>query len=388
VRKVLSVEWLNHETVDVNVPRVLFKQSSYDYALLREDIFGLLKKLDGGRMPKGSPVLIKPNLLCTAQPEQAVTTHPLVIRAVVEYVLERGGRPTVADSPATGSFRKIVRECGVEDALESLPVKVVPLEEPRTVGVDGRWKSIELAAEALDADVIINLPKLKTHSQMTLTLGVKNLFGCVVGMQKPEWHFRVGEDKHLFAELLVTIWSVLQPSLTLVDGILGMEGAGPGTGGTPKEMGILVAGDDARCVDHAICLMLGISPRDVPTNRAAEGMGFTADYDVEGAIPEVGGFSLPETRDLLFGPPALRGFLRRHMASRPESSGDLCRYCNECVNICPAGAVTNPGKGLAFDYDRCIRCYCCLEVCPHGAMQRKDTIVKRAITTAIRAIRR
>jgi uncharacterized protein (DUF362 family) len=247
-------------------------------------------------------ILIKPNLLRPTRPEQAVTTHPLIIKAAAEYAISKGANVMIGDSPATGSFTKTIEECGIKDALKGMAVKISLLTTSRTVPFDGKWKSIELSDEALDADVIINLPKLKTHTQMGLTLAVKNLFGCVVGMKKPEWHFRVGENKELFAELLISIYKVLMPSINLIDGILSMEGDGPGTGGTPRHIGVLMGSTDALSLDMAVCRMLGIDPYSLLTTRAARDMGLDNGFGISGELPVVRGFRIPDVSDIMFGP--------------------------------------------------------------------------------------
>ncbi len=356
---------------------VLIEESTYAYARLRENVFGILSTMDAGVITPGANVLIKPNLLAPARPEQAITTHPLVVKAAAEYVLEKGGKARVSDSSAMGSFEKTVSVCGIKEALQGMPVALCPLDASRVVRTEGKFGAIELSAGALDADVILNLPKLKTHTQMGLTLAVKNLFGCVVGMRKPEWHYRVGENKELFAELLVTLYTVLRPSLNLIDGILGMEGAGPGTGGAPREMRLLMGSADALSLDMAVCGLVGMAPFSLLTNRAALAMGLNGDFEISGNMPEIRDFVIPDTKDLLFGPRFLQGFLRRHITGRPKNIDETCQYCLECLKICPSGAIANPGRRLRFDYEKCIRCYCCLEVCPHGAIEKHEPMLKR-----------
>ncbi|MEJ2254301.1 MAG: DUF362 domain-containing protein [Nitrospirota bacterium] len=363
------------------MPTVIVRTSSYDYERLREDVFAILGSLDRGLIKEGSQVLLKPNFLAPARPGQAITTHPLVIRAAAEYALLRGARVRVSDSPAMGSFEKILAETGTTEALRGLPVTCEELGEPRRVPLrDGRLGALVLSAHALDAPVLINLPKLKTHSQMGLTLAVKNLFGCVVGFAKPEWHFRVGEDRELFAEVLVSISEVFRPAITLMDGVLAMEGAGPGTRGTPRELGLLLGSDDALALDQTVCRMLGMDPDRLLTNKVGRRMGlFSDDVSLQGALPDIRDFRIPEVQDLIFGPRFARKALRRHLSSRPRGLDELCRSCRECEKICPAHAVATAGKkkGVRFDYERCMRCYCCLEVCPYRAIARHEPLVKR-----------
>lgn len=354
---------------------VFVRQAAYEPATLKPLVFGLLAALDPQLIRSGSTVLIKPNFLAPAPPDRALTTHPQVIRAVVEYVLERGGRPQVSDSPAMGTFDRIMREGGCADALAGLPVACRPFKESVLVDVGPPFHQIEIAADAMSADVVINLPKLKTHTQMLLTLGVKNSFGCVVGLRKPEWHLRAGTDKEKFAEVLVRVHAAVRPQITLLDGILAMEGQGPGRGGVPRRIGVLLASGDAFALDVAVCRMLGLGDDALLTSRLAAGAGLLPrEIRIDGQLPAVEGMQLPQMTPLVFGPKRLHRLLRRHLVQRPVCDAALCRHCGECWRYCPAQAIRREAAGLAFDYDACIRCYCCIEVCPHGALSAKETL--------------
>lgn len=360
--------------------KVLFRPARYKYDELKETASHMLETLDDGLIREGTRVLIKPNLLSPASPEQAITTHPNLIRAAAEYALGKGARVMVSDSSAVGTFEKVVTSNGVNEALAGLDIRLEPLVESVKVETGGRFKYIEISKDVMEADVVINLPKLKTHAQMGLTMGVKNLFGCVVGLRKPEWHFRVGEDKELFAELLVTIYAQIKPSINLMDGILAMEGQGPGTRGIPRDLGFLIGASDAINLDIAACRLVGMPPDELLTIRAAGKLGHDTSEPVMDGFPgTVEKYVIPEAMDLVFGPRFTRGFFRRHMADRPVNILETCKYCDECVKICPAGAIENPGRELDFDYDKCIRCYCCVEVCPHGAMEKRQTWIKKIL---------
>jgi uncharacterized protein (DUF362 family)/Pyruvate/2-oxoacid:ferredoxin oxidoreductase delta subunit len=362
------------------MPRVIFRKTEYRYETLKPLCFEIIDAAGGGSIRQGSLVLIKPNLLAPASPESAMLTHPLLVRAAVEYVLEKGGRPQVSDSPAMGSFEKVLESSGIREALEGLDVKLREFRESEIIEVGEPFRKIEVAKDALRADFVINLPKLKTHSQMLLTLGVKNLYGCVVGLRKPEWHFRTGVNREMFARLLVRIWSAVKPSVTVLDGILAMEGQGPGKSGTPKPLGVIIGSDDAVALDIAVCRMLGIDPADLLTNRVAREMGYAGGgFEIDGEVPEVRNFVLPEIAPLVFGPERLHGFMRRHLVQRPESDASVCRLCGECWRYCPAGAIRREKKGIRFDYDKCIRCYCCIEVCPHAALSAKETLTGKIV---------
>jgi uncharacterized protein (DUF362 family)/Pyruvate/2-oxoacid:ferredoxin oxidoreductase delta subunit len=360
--------------------KVVFRKAEYDYAVLKPLIFEMIDSAGTVLIEKGTRVLIKPNLLIPARPESAVITHPLVVKAAAEYILEKGGKVTVSDSPAVGLFGKILKDGGYRKAFEGLDIEFREFKESVKTEIGEPFGAIEIAKEALEADAVINMAKLKTHAQMLLTLGVKNLFGCIVGFKKPEWHLRSGIDREIFAKLLVRIHRRVNPCITIVDGILGMEGQGPGKGGTPRRIGVLAGGSSAFAVDVAICGMLGIDPDRLPTNRAAKELGLTGyDVDVTGDFEVVKNFVFPVQDPLAFGPKPVQRILRRHLVQRPAADKSLCKLCGECWKYCPAKAISHDSKKVSFDYDRCIRCYCCIEVCPEGALKAVETLPGRAI---------
>ncbi|MBF0557460.1 MAG: DUF362 domain-containing protein [Nitrospirae bacterium] len=366
------------------MPTVIIRKAMYDYDTLRPAFFEIMDRLGGKSIARNSRVVIKPNLLSPASPEKAVVTHPLVVRAAVQYVHERNALPVISDSPAMGSFEKVLKESGIKDALKGLDVEYREFKKSVAVTAGGLFHTISIAEDALNADVMINLPKLKTHAQMLLTLGVKNLFGCVVGLSKPEWHLRTGADRDMFARLLVQIFNAVNPSFTVLDGILAMEGQGPGRSGKPREIGVLMGSGNAAALDSVVCRMLGLAPEELLTCRAAREMGLLGgEIAVDGEIPEIKDFEFPVVGSLLFGPKKLHGTMRRHLVQRPEVDEATCALCGECWKYCPAKAIERKGRRIAFDYDKCIRCYCCIEVCPHGALKAVETLpgkVLRKIT--------
>jgi len=361
------------------MPTVIIRNAAYDNALTAT-FAGILDALGGRDIPRGSRVLVKPNLLSPARPEEAVLTHFSLVRAAVEYVLERGARPLVADSPAIGAFTRILKEGGLREALKDLPVECRPFEESVAVDVGPPFGSIEIAREAVEADVILNLPKLKTHNAMLLTLGVKNLFGCIVGLRKPEWHLRAGVDREAFARLLVQLYQAIQPALTIVDGILAMEGQGPGKNGTPRRLDILVGSRSGIETDRAICRMLGMEPDMLLTNEAAAKMGLASkEVYINGDFHIIHDFKLPVLGPVTFGPRLLQRVIRKHLIQRPVGDEALCKNCAECRQYCPVQAISFKRGRMIFDYDRCIRCYCCAEICPYGAVRAVETLPGKII---------
>lgn len=360
---------------------VLIRNGRYESDDLETTLHEMLTGVGGDRIEPGMQVLIKPNLLMPASPDSAILTHPRVVRSAATYVLERGAQVILSDSPAVGSFQRILRKGGFREALADLDVTWREFRSTVPVDIGRPFGRIDMAREALSADMVINLAKLKTHAQMLLTLGVKNMFGCIVGMEKPRWHLRSGVDRDRFAELLVRVYQAVNPAITLVDGILALEGQGPGRSGTPKKIGTLVAGTSAPAVDAAICRMIiGIPPDELATHRAANRLGLVNDaIEIGGDQPEVYPIHLPEVVQLTPGPAPIQRLMRKHLIQRPAPSEDACRLCGECSRYCPADAIIQKESALDFDYNRCIRCYCCVEICPHGALRAVEPTMGKAL---------
>jgi len=354
---------------------VIVKTASYEYKVIKPLLFEMIDSIAGAAITKKTRVLIKPNLLLPAIPERAILTHPLVVKAVAEYVKNKGGDVLISDSPAWGTFERILKIGGYHKALDGLDVEFKEFKTSISVDIGKPFGIIELAKDPFEADVVINLAKLKTHSQMLLTLGVKNLFGCIIGLKKPEWHLRSGVDRDLFAGLLAQIYQSILPSITIVDGILALEGQGPGKGGTPRHLGLLIGSKNAFSADMAICRLLGLNPDRLPTHRAGKRLGLVKDaIDVIGDGDQINNFAFPLLGSLSIGPKQFQGLIRKHLVQRPVVDDLICRACGDCLQFCPAKAITPDGKSISFDYDGCIRCYCCIEICPHGALRSAETL--------------
>lgn len=326
---------------------------------------------------KGHHVLLKPNLLYGKSPEKAVTTHPAIVKGVIEIVREAGGVPFIGDSPSIGSLMKAAEKAGIKAVADGMKCPLVEFNRPvfPPNGKGKIFKQLEIDQTVLEADVIINLPKWKTHVQMLLTLGVKNLFGCIPGPRKALWHLKAGEDRKTFAQILVDLYQVIQPSLTLLDGIVGMEGNGPNSG-RPIPLGLILASGDSLSLDQIVCDLLGISRKSLLTNRVAFEQGLGKDkIDVVGERVEdvkISNFQFPTLSQMDWNLPGfLTKALKNAFTSRPFIEEERCKACDRCEEICPPKALARKGKDLIFDYEQCIRCFCCVEVCPEGAISIK-----------------
>jgi uncharacterized protein (DUF362 family)/NAD-dependent dihydropyrimidine dehydrogenase PreA subunit len=369
----------NNSKIPVSIERC----SSYDPQEVKAALNKVLAPLGGMKsfVTPGSRVLLKPNLLAPKSAEAAVCTHPEVVRAVALRVMDAGGTVFLGDSPAVGSVNVVLKRSGIADPVRELGIEVVSFRTPVSVSVPegGIHRSILLAREALDFDVVINLPKLKTHGMMTITLAVKNMFGLVVGAAKSGWHLQANEHTR-FADMLLDINRALPPVLNILDGIVAMEGNGPGSG-DPRTVGLLAASSSALALDQVIAQVVGVgSERNPVIYRARE-------RDLVGSEPEhvrVVGEPINEVRVHNFALPKsvsrvdfqLPGWMKRHLrkslSSFPILDSQKCTTCGECVKICPTDAITLHDKSIGggvVDKDKCISCFCCQEVCPEGAIE-------------------
>ena len=357
---------------------VYFRHAHYDDADLKQVVFHMMTAMGGDAIPAGAKVIIKPNLLLAAGPDKGITTHPKLVRYVAEFILDKGCRPVISDSPPIGSFEKILSKGGYVKELAGLDVMFRPFRESAKIDIGEPFGLVDIAKDALEADVLINLAKLKTHAQMLLTLGVKNIFGCVTGLKKPEWHFRAGTDREMFARLLVQIYKVVSPTMTIIDGILALEGQGPGKSGTPRNLNLLAGSQNAIAADMAVSNVLGLTPRNLLTNGAADQLKLVPEeIHVHGEFNILNDFNFPEMGPVTMGPEILNGFMRRYVLQKPISNNRECTLCGECWRFCPVRAIERHIKGVRINYNTCIRCYCCLEICPHGAITMKKPLLGR-----------
>ncbi|HEY9728544.1 MAG TPA: DUF362 domain-containing protein [Chroococcales cyanobacterium] len=252
----------------------LIRADSYERQRLRASLETLLEPLGGmgAFVKKGDRVLLKPNLLTGGRPGKECITRPELVYSVAQLVREAGGQPFFGDSPAFGSARGVAMANGYLPLLEELNIPVVEFHGQRYETVSQSFNHLRLCREAMEANVVINLPKLKSHMQLTLTMGVKNLFGCVPGKMKAWWHMEAGKDETRFGEMLVETARAIDPDLTILDGIIGHEGNGP-SGGEPRQLNVLGASSNVFALDRSILDIVHVDPTLVPTIAAAQRLG-------------------------------------------------------------------------------------------------------------------
>ncbi|KIH77028.1 Uncharacterized conserved protein, DUF362 family [Geoalkalibacter ferrihydriticus] len=374
---------------------VLHPLASYDRAACETALTELLAPLGGmvAFVQPGQRVLIKPNMLAGKSPDRAVTTHPEIVRAVIRQVQDAGGEALVGDSPGVGSCVQVARKCGILAVVEETGARLVPFAESLPASHPGAtFHHLELAREVFEADLIINLPKLKTHQMMGLTCAVKNLFGAVVGMRKPQLHLQAGSDKAQFAQMLLDLAGHLQPALSIVDAVVAMQGDGPGSG-DPIAVGALLAGENPLAVDAAALELLGLEAADCWTQKIAcaqslPGAALT-EVEVLGTNPQAlrpRSFRPAKATDVSFGvPPLLRRHLRRSLSALPAIDAQRCSGCGLCIEHCPPTAMAMNKHLPHIDLKRCIGCFCCQELCPSGAILTRQGLLLRLSRFLFRA---
>jgi uncharacterized protein (DUF362 family)/NAD-dependent dihydropyrimidine dehydrogenase PreA subunit len=322
----------------------------------------------------GKKVLLKPNMLGPYPPEKGITTHPSLIRSLVKALRRRGATCWVGDNPGLNGFaanERCARVSGILEAAEGAYINLAK-ESVRVSGRSALVENLAVSKAVLEADLLINVPKFKTHVQTRITGAVKNMFGILVGAEKARVHLSVPRPRQ-FSEALVDIYQIRVPDLTIMDAVVGMEGNGPSSRDL-LPVGRVLASLNGVSLDGLMAAMMGFPAKTVDYLDIAGERGLgeidPARMEIQGPWEPLPGFRPPL-------PFISRGWLgtwvnmllyRPLVKPRLKVRGDLCAQCGVCVEHCPAQALS-PGKVPRLDEKKCISCYCCYELCPHQAWE-------------------
>lgn len=327
----------------------------------------------------GMKIIIKPNLVSFKKPDAAATTHPALLEALVEMLLARGADVTIGDSPggphSLPLLNRVYTATGM-DRVEKLGAKLNRNMNEKTVDFpEGKVLKNFTYTEYLDeADAIIDFCKLKSHGMLGMSAAVKNLFGTIPGLKKPEVHYKFQNDAE-FADMLVDLNEYFKPRLAICDAVVGMEGNGP-TAGTPRQIGAIIASKSTYYADVVGAELIGMNIDGLPTLQAAYERGFapasSKNLRVYGDIRAltVDDFKAPPVRGLSFMRKGnvLHFISKAALEHKPTLKKRLCVGCGECARMCPAKAIKMKNKKPHINREKCIRCFCCQEFCPRAAM--------------------
>jgi uncharacterized protein (DUF362 family)/NAD-dependent dihydropyrimidine dehydrogenase PreA subunit len=371
-----------------------------DYEHVRDRMAELLALMGGmgSFAAAGERVVLKPNLLQPAKPEQAVTTHPAVVAAVGRLVKTEGVRPLIADSPGSGypyterTLRRFYRTCGMQKVADVENIELnLDTRYENVAYPDGHLiKRFEVITPVLEADGVVNVCKLKTHLLMHMTGAVKNIFGVVPGLTKPGYHAKL-RDKAQFATMLLDLAEYVSPRLSIMDAVTGLEGDGPGAKGRPRHVGLLIAASSPLALDVVAGEIIGLKRAQNPVLLEAENRGL---YPTRLEEVEPIGADISEVRIPDYKLPAtvtegtglgrfqwLSPLLKSGTSLKPRVLEATCKACGSCRDSCPVQAITidNDNKYACIDDDKCIRCYCCNEMCPESAVELHQSVLYRLL---------
>jgi len=358
------------------------KCDSYDEGLVLQKVREALD-LIGFKVKKGSNVLLKPNVLSAKGPDEAITTHPSIINAICKILKEKNCKISIGDSSGMGVFggtRRAFKKTGIEEIAHRYNAKLIPFEESEIIytKINGKiLKRIHVSKPVLDAGLIINIPKLKTHTLIGYTGAVKNMFGIIPGGKKSDYHKTCG-NQAMFADLLVDVYNFRKPGLNIMDGIIGMEGNGPAAGKI-KKTGIIIASKDGIALDFVAAKIIEFKTDDILTNKALIKRGFKPEIEVVGEKNIKIKYEQP-VKTIRKAP----GFLVKAyywlINPKIEVNKRLCKKCLVCVKACPAKAVSLVKNKIKINRKKCILCYCCHELCPEKAIVIRKSFIAKVIT--------
>lgn len=371
---------------------VIYRCNTYEEKEVNDVMNNVINSFDFMKnIKKGTKVVIKANLVSAMDPNKAVTTHPVLLKKLTKYLLEKGCSVVIGDSPG-GVYTKAylnrvynttkMNETGAE-LNNNFSTKKTVFEDAKVL------KSFEYTAYLDEADFIINFCKLKTHGMMGMSCAVKNLFGTIPGTMKPEYHYRFPNHAD-FANMLIDINEYFKPKLNIVDAIVGMEGNGP-TMGDPRKIGCILAAEKPYALDYVCAKIIGLKPNDVETIKQSLDRKLFSENNIEINTDlkefEIKDFKVKKDINSLKFFSNKKGIFSKFIsncsnkifANKPDLKKSKCIGCGKCANICPAKAIKIENGKAKIDRNKCIKCYCCQEFCPVGAMVVKSSFIMKLL---------
>jgi uncharacterized protein (DUF362 family)/Pyruvate/2-oxoacid:ferredoxin oxidoreductase delta subunit len=335
----------------------------------------------GNFVSPGEKIVLKPNVLVGSAPDKGVCTHPAVFKAVGRLLKEAGVIVSYGDSSALGPSEFNLKRAKLKRVGDEMGFILADFDHGKEITHKAALlnKKFIIANGVLEADGLISISKLKTHGFTRITGAVKNQFGCVPGLNKREFHFKM-PDPYDFSTMLVDINTFIRPRLYIMDSVIAMEGNGP-YGGKPRKLSLLLFSTDPIAMDSIACKLIGLNPEFVPTSKPGDKAGLgTYHYENIDLIGDNLDSFIVKDFIVVRKPPVhatgrwLNRFIRNQLTPRPVINAEKCTGCGTCIDVCPLGSTAlslakdKAGWLPKHNYSQCIRCYCCQETCPEGAI--------------------
>ena len=367
----------------------VYVKYSKDYNDIQDKVDYLLNSVlkNGEVIKEGMVVFLKTNALSPHPASRAITTHPEVVRAAIRYFKKYGVRIIVGDNPATKDMKLVYKVNGTLSVVEEEGVEIAANSELKVIESDNkkRYKEFNVSKQIVEADILVNMPKLKTHGLAYFTGAEKNLFGTIYGLEKAQWHVKSSTPLE-FGEAMTDLYSAIKKEMknkifvNLMDGIEGLEGEGPSTGGSKKEANVLLSSKDAVALDRVAMEIVKLDSSksfiSIITNN--RGLG---EFNLENI--KIVGDDLSLFKDIKFEPAKIEEVgirslklvnkynIKNLVLEHPKFDKKTCVKCGECKKICPPQAISmEKGKTPTVSKNKCIRCWCCTEVCPVNAISK------------------
>ena len=377
---------------DKSVKVSIVRCENYEPQILEPAIKKSFENIGGlsSFIKSGDKVLLKINMLSAKNPQRAITTHPALVEEVAKLILELDAVPMIGDSPggAVKGVKRYWERTGIQAIADKLGIELVNFETSGTYEFSVNGRILNLAKPIFDADVVINMPKLKTHGLTLMTAAIKNMYGSVPGLRKAVYHKEnpVPVD---FSALLLDIYMTCKPQLTLMDAVIGMEGRGPSSG-KPRKIGLILAGVDGMAIDEIAAQIIGYEPSEIDTISLAKEKGLRefdeieiigekladvkiADFDLIGHHRK---WKILRWGMRVFGK-SIAKILDKFFWVRPIVNHEICTRCQFCIRSCPVKAMRLEDNKVLIDYNVCINCLCCHELCPEDAIEIQTSFLAR-----------
>lgn len=341
----------------------------------------------------GDTVLLKPNLLSPKPPKSGIITHPSIVKSLIELLQDKDIEVLVGESSGGASDDEVgtittraFQVSGLKEICQDAGVKLVNFDNTEYETVDNPGETVEnfpLPKTVLESDLVIDLPKLKTHTLTMFTGAIKNLYGCVPGIKKREFH-SLYPNPDSFSEVVVDILGIIKPQLSIMDGVECLHGNGPGEMGQKYNLGTIMASSDPVALDRVAEYYLGFAEGKVPVSRIAgeRGIGESSLDNIE----VIGDFKKPDkklktpnTGFLSFLPNRILKPISSALDAKPKINAGKCELCGRCYNSCPQETIYKDEEKFRIEHDECIKCLCCQEMCPEGAVEIEEHPIVRMI---------